>query len=145
MDGQDEGQGEPNYKDEAPPAEESKKDQPPQESGAGGDSNMNVASGETGDREGSEAGGGGLSLRPVFLGNLTIGYKTEDVAEIFNKPVVPRDVPEGTYNPIPVDRVDLKRGYCFVFLKDAVSTTEKEQVVSSERYIVPGIAHCSIL
>ena len=34
--------------------------------------------------------------------------------------------------PIPLDRVDMKRGYCFVFLKDASSAAEKERV---ENYV----------
>ena len=76
---------------------------------------------------------GDLELRPVFLGNLKTGYSTTEVTEIFNRPIVPPGSPEGKYGPVPVDRVDLKRGYCFVFLKDATSQAHKdmaEQFVS---------------
>lgn len=34
--------------------------------------------------------------------------------------------------PIAVDRVDIKRGYCFVFLKDVTSQAEKERI---ENYV----------
>lgn len=125
MDAQDEASGEPQNEAHQPNMDETA------DSGArAADEGENTASnaGEGVETAGA-ASGGGIALRPVFLGNLTVGYKSEEVAEIFNKPIVPRDVSEGTYNPFPVDRVDLKRGYCFVFLKDASSATEKEQVV----------------
>jgi len=84
---------------------------------------------------GGGGGGGGegpYPLRPVFLGNLIMGFKSEEVIEIFSKPIVPRDVPEENYRPVEVDRVDLKRGYCFVFLKDVATMEEKEQ---AERFV----------
>ena len=80
----------------------------------------------------AEGGGGAgeatvnLELRPVFLGNLKTGYSATEVTEIFNRPIVPPNSPEGKYGPVPVDRVDLKRGYCFVFLKDATSQAHKD-------------------
>ena len=84
-------------------------------------------------QNGSEAdGSNSLELRPVFLGNLKSNYISSDVTDIFTKPIAPPGTPEGTYGPIPVDRVDLKRGYCFVFLKDAVSLAEKEL---AERFV----------
>jgi TolA-binding protein len=70
---------------------------------------------------------GSAALRPVFLGNLKNDYASADVSEIFTRPIAPPGTPAGTYSPIPVDRVDLKKGYCFVFLKDAVSQKAKEQ------------------
>ena len=79
--------------------------------------------------------GGPVSLRPVFLGNLTIGFKTEDIVEIFSRPMVQAtttDNDDTSFHPVAVDRVDLKRGYCFVFLKDVPSMTEKESV---ERFV----------
>ena len=75
---------------------------------------------------------GPQSLKAVFLGNLTPGYRAEDVTAIFSRPQVPPSVAEGTYAPVPVDRIDLKRGYCFVFLKDAANMAEKE---STEQYV----------
>lgn len=35
--------------------------------------------------------------------------------------------------PLPIDRVDMKRGYCFVFLKDAVDEVEKRRI---QNYVV---------
>ena len=34
------------------------------------------------------------------------------------------------YDPIPVERVDLKRGYCFVFLQDVTSEEDKRRIES---------------
>ncbi len=78
---------------------------------------------------------GSAALRPVFLGNLSNTYTAEDVTAIFEGPQQPPAGKEGgengsqtrVYSPIPVDRIDLKRGYCFVFLKDAVTQQDKEQ------------------
>jgi RNA recognition motif-containing protein len=82
---------------------------------------------------GGEAGGGegevvgSAAMRPVFLGNLKTDYSASEVSALFSRPIVPPGTPEGTYTPIPVDRCDLKRGYCFVFLKDAASQADKER------------------
>jgi arginine/serine-rich splicing factor 4/5/6 len=73
---------------------------------------------------------GSAALRPVFLGNLSNTYTAEDVTAIFEgpqQPVSADDTTSTVYAPIPVDRIDLKRGYCFVFLKDAVTQQDKEQ------------------
>lgn len=75
---------------------------------------------------------GSAALRPVFLGNLKMEYTGEDVIAIFHTPIAPSGTPEGTYRPIPVDRLDQKRGYCFVFLKDAVSQEDKD---NAERFV----------
>lgn len=75
---------------------------------------------------------GSAAIRPVFLGNLKIDCAAEDVEEIFNRPISPPDTPAGTFSPIPIDRVDLKRGFCFVFLKDAASQADKETI---ERFV----------
>lgn len=72
------------------------------------------------------------ALRPVFLGNLNAGFTSEDIAQIFERPMLPPDVDESLYQPVPVDRVDLKRGFCFVFLKDANSESEKE---NAEKFV----------
>lgn len=76
---------------------------------------------------GSEGSGG--ALRSIFLGNLHLGYTTDDVANIFEKPVIPPNAPEGFFQPIPVERIDVKRSYCFVFLKDAPNQEVKEKVI----------------
>eukprot|EP00568_Trieres_chinensis_P011333 CAMPEP_0183303136 /NCGR_PEP_ID=MMETSP0160_2-20130417/8686_1 /TAXON_ID=2839 ORGANISM="Odontella Sinensis, Strain Grunow 1884" /NCGR_SAMPLE_ID=MMETSP0160_2 /ASSEMBLY_ACC=CAM_ASM_000250 /LENGTH=185 /DNA_ID=CAMNT_0025465999 /DNA_START=13 /DNA_END=566 /DNA_ORIENTATION=+ len=62
-------------------------------------------------------------MRPVFLGNLTHSCRADEIARIFN------ECPDG---PIPVDRVDLKRGFCFVFLMDAKSEEDK---VRAENFV----------
>jgi arginine/serine-rich splicing factor 4/5/6 len=73
---------------------------------------------------------GSAALRPIFLGNLNQNFTSEDVMEIFERPIQPAGQ---NYKPFPVDRVDLKRGYCFVFLKDAVTQEDKE---AAERFVV---------
>jgi hypothetical protein len=77
--------------------------------------------------EEEDTGSSSLELRPVFLGNLRTGYSTEDVIAIFERPPM-----SDKHDPIPVDRIDLKRGYCFVFLKDATSQAQKDK---AERYV----------
>lgn len=78
--------------------------------------------------EGSDVVGSG-ALRSIFLGNLHLGYTTDDVANIFEKPVIPPSADEGFYQSIPVERIDVKRSYCFVFLKDAANQQVKEKVM----------------
>jgi arginine/serine-rich splicing factor 4/5/6 len=66
-------------------------------------------------------------LRPVFLGNLTGQFQAAEVRDIFERPHQP-DSPEAPFDPISVERVDLKRGYCFVFLHDATSEEHKKRI-----------------
>jgi hypothetical protein len=73
---------------------------------------------------------GSSALRPVFLGNLMNVYTPEDVTAIFERPQQPKG--DKVYTPVPVDRIDLKRGYCFVFLKDAVTQEDK---INAERFV----------
>ena len=75
---------------------------------------------------------GSAALRPVFLGNLKSNYVAEDVIAVFERPQKNPQFPDRTYKSVPVERVDLKRGYCFVFLKDAVSQEAKEH---AERFV----------
>jgi RNA recognition motif-containing protein len=74
---------------------------------------------------------GSAALRPVFLGNLNHSYNSADVRELFERPINPPNS-NFLFLPVPVDRVDLKRGYCFVFLKDALSQEAKE---NAERFV----------
>lgn len=67
-----------------------------------------------------------FGMRPVFMGNLIPGFSTDDLRDVFEKPFQPK--PDTPYSPIFVDRVDQKRGYCFIFLKDAASQADKERV-----------------
>ena len=75
---------------------------------------------------------GSAAIRPVFLGNLKTTYTAPEVEAIFTRPILPPGTEEGTFQPFDVDRVDLKRGYCFLFLKDATSQAQKE---SAERFV----------
>lgn len=68
---------------------------------------------------------GSAHVRPIFLGNLEYGATTNEIEDIFLRPAL--DMP-----PMAVERVDFKRGFCFVFLKDIHSDEEKERV---EKYV----------
>mmetsp|Transcript_34524 Transcript_34524/g.39340 ORF Transcript_34524/g.39340 Transcript_34524/m.39340 type:complete len:360 (-) Transcript_34524:154-1233(-) len=102
---------------------------PPPQSSAQQDMHMRDNNG------GPPTGGGGgpplgsAALRPVFLGNLSNSYTSSDIIEIFERPICP---PNTNFTPIPVDRVDLKRGYSFVFLKDALTQDDK---INAERFV----------
>jgi arginine/serine-rich splicing factor 4/5/6 len=63
--------------------------------------------------------------RPVFLGNLNHSVQMSDVEKIFTHPIT-----DDGAAPVAVERVDLKRGFCFVFLKDAENQEEKERAES---------------
>ena len=65
--------------------------------------------------------------RPVFLGNLESGVRAEDISKVFESPVLGDDI-----TPVAVERLDLKRGFCFVFLKDVATQEEKER---AEAYV----------
>lgn len=81
-------------------------------------------------------GDGGPAVRPIFFGNLSQGCLAADVEAIFEHPVV--DVRGGMEDhgdprrPIALERVDMKRGYCFVFLRDVATMAEKERI---ENYV----------
>ena len=74
---------------------------------------------------------GSAAIRPIFLGNLKPNYTAQDVQDLFGRPIQPPGSQE-TFDPFPIDRVDTKRGYCFVFLKDAASESDKER---TERFV----------
>ena len=98
--------------------EETPQDPPKTDDGAMDDDNSNAASKES-------AVVGSAAMRPVFLGNLNHTALVEDIEKIFTEPIAGDNMP-----PVPVDRVDLKRGFCFVFLKDAESQDAKERAES---------------
>lgn len=84
---------------------------------------------------GEEATGnfvGSAAMRPIFLGNLKPNFAADDILKIFDSPNATLGADPGSFRPIPVDRLDQKRGYCFVFLKDAVEGTDKDNV---ERFV----------
>jgi len=68
---------------------------------------------------------GSAHIRPVFLGNLDLGVTTEEVADLFTHPAM--DIP-----PMSIDRIDVKRGFAFVFLNDVKSEDVKERI---SRYV----------
>ena len=68
---------------------------------------------------------GSAHLRPVFMGNLDYGCTVEDLEDLFLRPIRGMD-------PVPVDRVDLKRGYAFVFFREARNQIDKDRL---ERYV----------
>ena len=67
---------------------------------------------------------GSAHIRPVFFGNLDPNCIADDIEDIFLRP--------NMGSPIPIDRVDLKRGFSFVFLQDAKSQEDKDRV---EQYV----------
>lgn len=67
---------------------------------------------------------GSPAVRPVFLGNLMPNYGTDDIIDAFERP----EVLNIGHDPVYVDRVDIKRGYCFVFLKDAKTREDKKRI-----------------
>lgn len=78
---------------------------------------------------------GSIVLRPVFLGNLSHTCTPLDLNLLFERPIVPVPFPDESgdpKDPFPVDRVDLKRGFCFIFLKDVKAQADKDRI---ERYI----------
>ncbi|KAL3782639.1 hypothetical protein ACHAW5_007364 [Stephanodiscus triporus] len=87
------------------------------------------------DEEGAVGGGGGnLYLRPIFFGNLSHDCLATDVEKLFLNPPPPPTggggMDEGTGEvraPFDLERVDMKRGFCFVFLKDPPTIEEKSR------------------
>lgn len=75
---------------------------------------------------------GSAAMRPIFLGNLKPNFTAEDILKIFDSPNATIGADQGSFQPIPVDRLDQKRGYCFVFLKDAVKASDKD---NAERFV----------
>jgi hypothetical protein len=72
-----------------------------------------------------------LALRPLFFGNLIPNYSTDQINNIFEHPYKIDSLPnKNELQPIPVDRIDIKRGYCFVFFKDATSMEDKRGIES---------------
>ena len=95
---------------------------PAQQSGSSDPANE-ASYGGTGTSNGSSVIGSS-HIRPVFFGNIDHNCITDDIEDIFLRPNIG--------SPIPIDRVDLKRGFCFVFLQDAKTQEDKERV---EQYV----------
>jgi hypothetical protein len=72
-----------------------------------------------------------MALRPLFFGNLVQNYSTDRITDLFERPHTIGNLPnKEELQPIFVDRIDIKRGYCFVFFKDATSLEDKRRVES---------------
>jgi RNA recognition motif-containing protein len=83
---------------------------------------------DSNNNHGDDAVVGSPAIRPVFLGNLMPDYTLDDITRMFensssNLPPLNRE-----YRPFYVDHIDQKRGYCFVFLKDAPSQSYKNDI-----------------
>jgi len=68
-----------------------------------------------------------IEQRPVFIGNLSTMCNIKDIEDIFERPIL-----NGVHGPIEIERIDLKRGFGFVFLKNARSLDERDAV---EKYV----------
>ena len=92
--------------------------------------NNNNGGGGGSNHRGDMGNGGGIigssALPPVFLGNLLSTYRADAVTALFERPIQPSQ--KTVYHSVPVDRIDIKRGYCFVFLKDALTQADKDNV-----------------
>lgn len=69
---------------------------------------------------------GSAAIRPIFLGNLMPSCTGEAVESMFESP------PKEDLPALSVDRVDMKRGFCFVFLKDVTTQSQKDD---AERFV----------
>eukprot|EP00984_Skeletonema_dohrnii_P021927 scaffold11059_cov72-Skeletonema_dohrnii-CCMP3373.AAC.1 len=81
----------------------------------------------------------GSGIRPIFLGNLSHSALSSDVEHMFRNPVS-RGSSYGTNGeekeegmaseiaPFDLDRVDMKRGYCFVFMQEPKTIEEKNRI-----------------
>jgi len=67
--------------------------------------------------------------RAVFFGNLSTACTIKDIEDVFERPIL-NDV--GLHGPIEIDRIDLKRGFGFIFLKNARSLDGRDAV---EKYV----------
>ncbi|KAL3810170.1 hypothetical protein ACHAXA_007057 [Cyclostephanos tholiformis] len=102
---------------------------------------------------GGSTGGGNLYLRPIFFGNLSHSCLATDVEKLFiNPPPLPGggggmdDGAGEARSPFSLDRVDMKRGFCFVFLKDPPNVNEKRRCEDFVEEIngmnIPHVSNC---
>jgi RNA recognition motif-containing protein len=68
---------------------------------------------------------GSAHIRPIFLGNLDMNVTAEDISDLFTRPAL-------NAQPMSVERVDLKRGFAFVFMNDAQTQGDKDRI---EQYV----------
>jgi hypothetical protein len=105
-----------------------------QENVTTGDDVANASAKQDAGEKATDSVVGGAAMRPVFLGNLKDNFSADDIMNIFHAPmsIATPSADQDLFRPIPVDRLDQKRGYCFVFLKDAVDATDKD---NAERFV----------
>jgi len=72
-----------------------------------------------------------IEQRPIFLGNLSTMCNIKDIEDMFERPILSHSIPH-LVGPIEIERIDLKRGFGFVFLKNARSLDERDAV---EKYV----------
>ena len=109
----------------------------------GGSGGMNDDEGAINESTNNTSSGGGnynptglgTGIRPIFLGNLSHSALSSDVEHVFRNPVsrgsYGEEKEEGMASeiaPFDLDRVDMKRGYCFVFLQDPKTIEEKNRI-----------------
>jgi hypothetical protein len=70
---------------------------------------------------------GSAAIAPIFIGNL-MPESTDHLTRLFEDSSSLSLSLDREYRPFPVDHIDLKRGYCFVFLKDADSQSFKDDI-----------------
>ena len=117
---------------DVPAQDPSSKSKDPTTAEAGDDTNAEASTEKDEKADGAEDVVGSAAMRPIFLGNLKPNYQADDVKAIFQNPLDPPGSEPGSFKPITVERLDQKRGYCFVFLKDAVTAADKD---NAERYV----------
>ena len=70
-----------------------------------------------------------MALRPLFFGNLLLDYSTDEITNLFEHPERIAAL-SNHINTNEAQPIYIKRGYCFVFLKDATSLQEKQRIES---------------
>ncbi|KAK1734497.1 hypothetical protein QTG54_014745 [Skeletonema marinoi] len=106
---------------------------------AGGGSTANNTNSFTSPPNNQNNDGLGSGIRPIFMGNLSHSALSSDVEHMFRNPVS-RGSSYGTNGeekeegmaseiaPFDLDRVDMKRGYCFVFMQEPKTIEEKNRL-----------------
>jgi len=80
---------------------------------------------------------GGIPAIPsMFLGNLDYGTNVSDIRNIFERPLP--GIGDGM-DPMEVEKVDLKRGFCFVYLKQNFKSLEERNAVYTYAERVNGM------
>ena len=86
--------------------------------------------------DGSTSNGGIPAIPSMFLGNLDYGTNVSDIRNIFERPLP--GIGDGMA-PMEVEKVDLKRGFCFVYLKQNFKSLEERNAVYTYAERVNGM------